>query len=104
MIILGLTGGIACGKSTVSSYLQELDLPAAGDVRSFDADEAIRRCDTLLADYDNVLSRLQETSRRLSRSAHENEKLLLEMLQDHTRKYTSIPSPTGGDPPFLLLD
>ena len=27
MIILGLTGGIACGKSTVSSYLQELGAP-----------------------------------------------------------------------------
>ncbi len=27
MIILGLTGGIACGKSTVSSYLKELGAP-----------------------------------------------------------------------------
>lgn len=27
MIILGLTGGIACGKSTVSSYLRELGAP-----------------------------------------------------------------------------
>lgn len=27
MIVLGLTGGIACGKSTVSSHLRELGAP-----------------------------------------------------------------------------
>lgn len=65
----------------VASYLEELDLPAAGDVESFDGGEAIRRADALMADYDNVLARLREKSARLTRAAGENERLLLELLE-----------------------
>ena len=65
----------------VASYLEELELPSAGDVERFDADEAIRRADELMADYDNVLSRLREKSAQLSRAAGENERLLLELLE-----------------------
>ena len=65
----------------VASYLEELDLPAAGDVESFDGPEARRRADALMADYDNVLSRLREKSARLSQAAKENERLLLELLE-----------------------
>ena len=65
----------------VASYLEELDLPAAGDVASFDRDEAIRRADALMADYDGVLSRLREKSAQLARAAGENERLLLELLK-----------------------
>ena len=65
----------------VASYLEELDLPAAGDVASFDRDEAIRRADALMADYDGVLSRLREKSAQLARAAGENERLLLELLE-----------------------
>ena len=65
----------------VASYLEELDLPAAGDVERFDGDEAIRRADGLMADYNAVLSRLREKSAQLSRAAGENERLLLELLE-----------------------
>ncbi len=65
----------------VASYLQELDLPAAGDVDHFDADIAIERADALMADYDAVLARLQEKSRALAQKARENERLLLELLE-----------------------
>lgn len=65
----------------VASYLEELDLPAAGDVASFDGAEAIRRADGLMADYDGVLSRLREKSAQLARAAGENERLLLELLE-----------------------
>lgn len=65
----------------VASYLEELDLPAAGDVEHFDGEEAIRRADALLADYDNVLGRLREKSAQLSQAASENERLLLELLE-----------------------
>ena len=65
----------------VASYLEELDLPAAGDVESFDGPEARRRADALMADYDNGLSRLREKSARLSQAAKENERLLLELLE-----------------------
>ena len=65
----------------VDSYLQELDLPAAGNVDSFDADEAIRRADRLMADYDAVYARLQEKSKALTKAAGENERLLLELLE-----------------------
>ena len=64
----------------VDSYLEELDLPAAGDVESFDGDEAIRRADALMADYDGVLSRLRTKSAQLAQAARENERLLMEML------------------------
>lgn len=65
----------------VASYLNELDLPAAGDVEHFDGDEAIRRADALMSDYDGVLSRLREKSAQLARTARENERLLLELLE-----------------------
>lgn len=65
----------------VASYLEELDLPAAGNVESFDGEEAIRRADALLADYDSVLARLRDKSAWLSRAAGENERLLLELLE-----------------------
>lgn len=65
----------------VASYLEELDLPAAGDVEHFDGEEAIRRADALMADYDSVLSRLREKSAQLARAAGENERLLLELLE-----------------------
>ena len=65
----------------VASYLEELDLPAAGDVEHFDRAEAIRRADALLADYDNVLARLREKSAQLTQAAGENERLLLELLE-----------------------
>jgi len=65
----------------VSSYLEELDLPAAGDVTRFDAEEAIRRADALIADYDAVLARLREKSAALTAAAGENEKFLLDLLE-----------------------
>lgn len=64
----------------VESYLRELDLPAAGHVEHFDPQEACRRADEMMADYDQVLERLREKSRQLAQSARENERLLLEML------------------------
>lgn len=65
----------------VASYLEELGLPAAGDVERFDGGEAIRRADALMADYDGVLARLREKSAQLARAAGENERLLLELLE-----------------------
>ena len=61
----------------------EVDLPAAGRVDSFDAQEAIRRADALMADYPAVLSRLKDKSAAMARAAGENERLLLEMLEQH---------------------
>lgn len=69
----------------VDSYLQELELPSAGHVDSFDGDEAIRRADGLLADYGNVLARLRRKSAALTQAAKENERLLLEMLERHAK-------------------
>ena len=68
----------------VESYLQELELPAAGYVDRFDGPEAIRRADALMADYDRVLERLREKSAALAQAARENETLLLEMLERRT--------------------
>ena len=69
----------------VDSYLKELDQPSAGHVNSFDGEEAIRRADQLMADYNGVLARLREKSAQLTQAARENERLLLEMLE-HTSK------------------
>ena len=65
----------------VASYLKELDLPAAGDVETFNGDEAIRRADELMAGYNTVLARLREKSAQLTQAAGENERLLLELLE-----------------------
>ena len=65
----------------VESYLQELELPAAGYVDRFDAAEAILRADALMADYDQVLERLRQKSAQLAQAARQNEALLLDMLE-----------------------
>ena len=65
----------------VASYLQELELPSAGDVEHFDEKHACQVCDGLMADYDRVLARLKERSAALSAAARENEALLLELLR-----------------------
>ena len=65
----------------VESYLQELDLPAAGHVERFDGEEAIRLADRMMADYDAVLARLKDKSAQLARAAGENEQLLLDLLE-----------------------
>ena len=69
----------------VASYLEELELPAAGHVESFDGDEAIRQADRLMADYEGVLVRLQEKSGQLAQAARENERLLMEMLERYKK-------------------
>ena len=65
----------------VESYLQELELPSAGEVERFDAEAAIARADSLLAGYSGVLARLREKSESLARSALRNEELLLQLLE-----------------------
>ena len=65
----------------VASYLQELDLPAAGEVEHFDGAEAIRRADRLMAEYGRVLECLRQKSGALTRAAEDNERLLLELLR-----------------------
>lgn len=69
----------------VASYLEELELPSAGHVEQFDAGEAILRTDALLADYDRTLARLKEKSAQLACATTENERLLLELLQQSKR-------------------
>ncbi len=70
----------------VESYLQELELPAAGYVDRFDAGEAIAQADKLMGEYDQVLQRLRLKSAALTRAAGENEALLLEMLEHPERR------------------
>ena len=65
----------------VASFLQELELPSAGDVEHFDAEAAIAAADGLMDDYDNVLARLRELSGRMEQATRENENLLLELLK-----------------------
>jgi len=66
----------------VSSYLEELDMPCAGDVEHFDAKRAIDCVDALLADYENSRGALEERARQLNCAARENERLLLELLKN----------------------
>ena len=70
----------------VESYLQELELPSAGHVERFDAEEAIACADRLMADYNQVLSRLLDKSRALAQAALRNEELLLQLLEDSAAK------------------
>lgn len=65
----------------VDSYLNELGLPAAGRVESFDTEEAIRRTDALMDDYDKVLDHLKHKSQEQIMAAGENERLLMELLK-----------------------
>ena len=65
----------------VSSYLQELNMPAAGEVERFDRVRAIRCVDELMADYEQRQVALNERSRQLIAAAGENERLLLDLLK-----------------------
>ena len=65
----------------VASFLEELELPSAGDVEGFDADTAISAADGLLKNYDSVLAGLRERSARMEQATRENDRLLLELLR-----------------------
>ena len=65
----------------VASFLQELELPSAGDVEHFDAKAAIAAADGLMGDYDNVLARLRELSGRMEQATRENVSQLLRLLE-----------------------
>ena len=65
----------------VESYLQELGMPSAGDVRHFRREEAIAQADRLMAAYEEYHARMAERSRALAAAASENERLLLELLE-----------------------
>jgi polysaccharide pyruvyl transferase WcaK-like protein len=65
----------------VASFLEELELPAAGHVECFDAEAAISAADGLMGNYDSVLAGLRERSARMEQSTRENETLLLELLK-----------------------
>ena len=66
----------------VSSYLQELDMPCAGEVSAFDAAVAKEQVDSLMADYEARRQDLSQRAEQLNRAAAENERLLLELLED----------------------
>jgi len=65
----------------VENYLQELEQPSAGHVERFDASAAIAAADGLMADYDGVLAGMKRKSDALTKAAGENERLLLELLE-----------------------
>jgi hypothetical protein len=65
----------------VENYLQELELPSAGHVERFDASAAIAAADALMADYDGILEGMKRKSDALTKAAGENERLLLELLE-----------------------
>jgi len=65
----------------VASYLEELDMPSAGDVSDFSLPQAQLLADKLMDEYEAVRQRLQETSAALGKAALDNDRLLLEMLE-----------------------
>lgn len=65
----------------VDSYLRELELPSAGDVCAFDGGEARRQADALMADYENCRRRLAEKSAAMTEAAAENERRLMDLLE-----------------------
>ena len=67
-------------KGYAVTICKQNDLPDV-KLENFDAAEAIRRTDALLADYDGTLSRLREKSAALTTATAENERLLLELLE-----------------------
>ena len=69
------------GEEMAINDLMERDGLTEDEVR----EEAIRRADALMADYPAVLSRLKEKSAAMTRAAGENERLLLEMLEEHRK-------------------
>jgi len=70
----------------VASYLEELDMPSAGDVSDFSLPQAKRFTDGLMDEYEAVRQRLQETSAALGKAALANDRLLLEMLESIGKK------------------
>ena len=65
----------------VESYLQELDMPSAGHVNTFDSKYAIVQVDELMKDYTEYRQRLVKKADTLSDAARRNEQLLLELLE-----------------------
>ena len=68
----------------VASYLEELEMPSAGDVSDLRREYAAAQVDGLMADYGRRRARLEERSRALAEAARENERLLLELLEENS--------------------
>lgn len=65
----------------VASYLEELGMPSAGDVTAFEREKAIAQADQLMTNYAASKQRLREKSEAMACAARENERLLLELLE-----------------------
>ena len=65
----------------VESYLEELNLPSAGHVDTFERTHAIEQADRLMERYDQCRVQLKEKSEQLAQAARDNERLLLKLLE-----------------------
>lgn len=66
----------------VAGYLEELGMPSAGNVSAFHSSQAIAQVDALMSDYDERKAQLARRSQALTQAARENERLLLQLLEE----------------------
>ena len=70
----------------IASYLEELHMPSAGEVSHFFLPQATLLADKLMDEYEALQQRLQMTSLALGKAALDNDRLLLEMLENMGKK------------------
>ena len=71
----------------VASYLEELNMPSAGNVSDFSLPDAIYFTDKVLAEYDEIKANLSQSSQNLAKAALANDRMLLEMLEENSKKH-----------------
>ena len=65
----------------VDAYIKALNMPSAGDVRDFDAARVMETVKELMAHRDEYAASLKRSLIKLETLAHEDAKLLLELLE-----------------------
>lgn len=72
----------------VDAYIKALNMPSAGDVRDFDAARVMETVKELMAHRDEYAASLKRSLTELEALAHEDAKLLLELLESDKKRRT----------------
>ena len=65
----------------IEYYLEKLEMPSGGDLKSFDMDHTLGLIDDIVKNKQAYVAKLEEKAKHLNQMAHRNEKYLMRLLE-----------------------
>ena len=65
----------------IEYYLEKLEMPSGGDLKSFDMDHTLGLIDDIVKNKQAYVTKLEEKAKHLNQMAHRNEKYLMRLLE-----------------------